>query len=88
PLIQAVSPIKLFEYLASGIPVVSVEWDALTGLRAPITVARNSEEFISGIRFAIHEKGRRDCAAFVTAHSWRKNLDLLMDRIASLRKNQ
>ena len=48
-LSDAVSPIKLYEYLASGKPVVSVDMPAAREFSDLITLARTPQEFLSGI---------------------------------------
>ncbi|MDX2175363.1 MAG: glycosyltransferase [Candidatus Sumerlaeia bacterium] len=39
PLIESVSPLKLFEYLAAGLPVIATRWRELEALQAPATLA-------------------------------------------------
>ena len=44
-LINYVNPIKMYEYLASGIPVISTEWVELSLINAPIMLAKNADDF-------------------------------------------
>jgi len=46
-LIHHVNPLKLYEYMASGLPVVSMEWEELTRLKTPALLATSKEEFIA-----------------------------------------
>lgn len=48
-LINYVNPIKLYEYLAAGINVVSVKWPELEMINAPISLAATTQEFISAL---------------------------------------
>lgn len=52
-LVRSIHPLKLYEYLASGLPVVAVEWEELQSLKSPATLCRSREEFVSGIRQAL-----------------------------------
>jgi glycosyltransferase involved in cell wall biosynthesis len=52
-LVRTIHPLKLYEYLASGLPVVAIEWQELESLNSPATLTRSSEEFIAAIRKVI-----------------------------------
>jgi len=49
--IDSVSPIKLYEYMACGLPVVSVEWEELKN--SPAFLAKNKYEFVEMIEEAL-----------------------------------
>ncbi len=51
--IQYCNPIKLKEYLALGLPIVSTEFPEALHYRDVMYVARNRDEFIDGIREAL-----------------------------------
>jgi hypothetical protein len=44
-LIDYVNPIKMYEYLAAGIPVISTQWQELSLINAPIFTSNNATEF-------------------------------------------
>lgn len=44
-LIDYVNPIKMYEYLAAGIPVISTQWQELSLINAPIFTSSNATEF-------------------------------------------
>ena len=46
-LVNHINPIKLYEYLAVGIPVVSTHWKELELIDAPIFLADSPESFVS-----------------------------------------
>ena len=52
-LVNAINPVKLYEYLAAGLPTVAVAWDELRRLNAPVTLASSADEFVCGIQRAI-----------------------------------
>jgi glycosyltransferase involved in cell wall biosynthesis/SAM-dependent methyltransferase len=78
PLIQATSPLKVFEYLAMGKPVVATEMRELRGMPG-VFISRHDEEFIANIARALREP--LDAAAlhaFAQSHSWRTRVDDLL----------
>ena len=52
-LVRSIHPLKLYEYLASGLPVVAVEWEELHHLRSPAVLTNGREHFVAAIREAI-----------------------------------
>lgn len=46
-LINNVNPLKLYEYMAAGLPVVSARWEELEQAETPAYLYRNSKEFIN-----------------------------------------
>jgi len=52
-LVRGVSPIKVYEYLAAGLPVVSLRWNELEREALPIYLASNITEFEQGITKAL-----------------------------------
>jgi len=51
-LIHHVNPLKLYEYMASGLPVVSMKWEELIRLKTPALLASSKEEFIALLKKA------------------------------------
>jgi glycosyltransferase involved in cell wall biosynthesis len=52
-LVNAIHPLKLYEYLASGLPVVAARWDELESLGSPALLCGSADEFVASIRSAI-----------------------------------
>jgi glycosyltransferase involved in cell wall biosynthesis len=52
-LVRSIHPLKLYEYLASGVPVVAVEWEELHNLRSPAALTSGREHFVAAIREAL-----------------------------------
>ena len=66
PRMQSVNPLKLREYLAAGLPVVSVDIPEVHGL--PVRLANTPEEFVARIEEALHDE--TDYRESVRADSW------------------
>ncbi len=73
-LIESVSPLKLYEYMACGLPVVSTRWRELEQIDSPARLVNSESEFVDGLREAMAERGSRadEYRAFASANSWKK----------------
>lgn len=79
-LVEGVSPIKVYEYLAAGLPTVSTYWRELERQALPIGLARSHSEFVllldAAMATSVNERTRlRQC---IEACSWDHRLDTLM----------
>lgn len=81
-LIDSVNPIKLYEYLASGLPVVSVAWEEIERLGSPAILCRSRDDFVRGLDAALAQP-RHDPArtAFAAQHDWASRVDALLDAL-------
>ena len=81
-LVNSVSPLKLFEYLACGLPVVSTAWEELNNLKAPITLADTPDQFIMGIENALLEgKDPTPNKLYASQQDWSYRLRMLLEYI-------
>ena len=80
---KGVSPIKVYEYLAAGIPVVSLRWPELEIEKLPVTLASSLDEFVDGVEQALScsESGRRELQEFAKECSWEKRLRKLLKQV-------
>ena len=84
-LTHHVSPLKLYEYLAAGLPVVSTPLEEVKASEAPVIFAGSVQEFAQGLDEALAlGKGRREFLDFASENTWEKRLDeieaILADR--------
>lgn len=72
PLIETVCPLKLFEYLAAGLPVVATRWSELERLRSPAMLADSAEAFGEGLERARTrgEEERRAAVEWAAEYDW------------------
>jgi glycosyltransferase involved in cell wall biosynthesis len=52
-LVNAVHPLKLYEYLAAGLPVVATRWQELESLDSPAVLCVTPDDYVVSLRSAI-----------------------------------
>jgi len=52
-LVHGINPLKLYEYMACGLPVVATEWRELINIQSPALLARTDEEFAGALENAM-----------------------------------
>lgn len=80
-LVETVSPLKLFEYLGAGLPVVSTRWAAMERLAPPAVLASDAEEFAAALSRAEPPPGGVQWAA---AHDWGALFEAFEGTVAAL----
>jgi teichuronic acid biosynthesis glycosyltransferase TuaH len=80
PLTEAMSPLKLYEYLAGGLPVVASDLQPMRGVDSRVVLVPEGGDFAGGARRALTlgrapEPQRR---AFLQANSWVSRHDALL----------
>ena len=84
PLTRAMSPLKLYEYLAGGRPVAAVDLPPMRDVDDRV-ILENGEGFSAAVRQALDrgpasEPERR---AFLDAHSWQRRHERILDLVLS-----
>jgi teichuronic acid biosynthesis glycosyltransferase TuaH len=72
PLTEAMSPLKIYEYLAGGAPVAATDLPPLRGIEGPVTLVRPGGDFVGAARAAL-AAGPTDEAErrrFVESNAW------------------
>lgn len=71
-LVDGINPLKLHEYLISGLPVVTTAWPELERLQAPVIACRTAQDFPDAVRRALAGEGpdRADRIAFARKADW------------------
>jgi glycosyltransferase involved in cell wall biosynthesis len=84
-LTEAVNPIKYYEYLASGLPVVAPPLRELVETKGPLYAYRSKEEFCSLLSEAVREKDHLQAGLrkFAAAHTWQRRFENIQEIIGS-----
>ena len=85
-LVRAVNPIKLREYLAAGLPVVSTAITEVFRYAPAVHTARTPEEFLAACQRALETRdpdSTRRRQALVREESWRDRLDQLAEIVTA-----
>ncbi len=89
-LVESVSPLKLFEFLASGLPVVSTSWMELEHLGSPALLANRADEFVEMVSKVIDEDWKSNRGDkfrdYARSHSWKVRYDTAMEVISGLHR--
>lgn len=81
-LTRSINPIKLYEYLACGLPVVATRSDELEQLDSPARLCRTVTEFVREVAEATeHPVDREPLVAFARGADWRIRTARLLDVI-------
>jgi glycosyltransferase involved in cell wall biosynthesis len=82
-LVQGVSPIKVYEYLASGLPAVCLRWPELERESLPVFLAKTADEFEVGIRaaLAMPRDQRENLREAARECSWERRLQDILEHI-------
>lgn len=86
---RSMFPMKYFEYLAAGLPVVSTPLAFTSEARHTyLGVARHADDFSAKIRIALMNSTRRDALVNeVGDNTWAKRLDKMLSKIYLLNRN-
>ncbi len=81
-LIDGVSPIKLFEYAACGLPVVSAYWAELELYKEFAYLSDDREGFARNLEAAVARGKSESQKAFAAANSWQSRAQAMMEALA------
>lgn len=85
PLTLATNPVKIYEYLSAGKPVVAVALPEIELLSDILTVARNQDEFLAGVTQALTESQDAVLVArrqeFAAQQTWVHRAQVLRDAV-------
>lgn len=83
-LVRAVNPIKLYEYMACGLPVVATAWEELEHVDSPARLCRSTDEFRRGIAAAVQDSTDKAVLIdFARRADWRERARLLFAAIGA-----
>lgn len=83
-LVNSIHPLKLYEYMACGLPVIAARWRELELMDSPARLYSNEIEFIAAIDETIQNLPHLDKAGFVdyaSKHDWRSKVKELIEKV-------
>lgn len=87
PLTLATNPVKVYEYLSAGKPVVAIDLPEMAQFEGLVATAKGHNEFISKVREALAIPACDDAEArqnFAMQHTWHSRVDNLVTVIERL----
>ena len=72
-LTDAVNPVKVYEYLSAGLPVLSSDFAGIHEFGSTVSVCRTPDEWVGAARRALDQRGGSDAArrrSFASSHLW------------------
>ena len=83
PLTQSCNPLKAYEYLATGLPVVATRLEGLGEVQEGISVADTHEQFVGAVEQALADpgRGRGERLRLAAGQSWERRTDSLEARL-------
>jgi hypothetical protein len=85
-LTRAVNPIKLREYLAAGLPVVSTPLPEVLGYRGAVEAADTPDTFVAALEAAraAGSEARRRRSDSMARETWPQKLTLICERLENI----
>jgi glycosyltransferase involved in cell wall biosynthesis len=78
-LVNSINPLKLYEYMACGLPVVSVGWEELRRIESPAQLTDTPQQFIAALeRATATPPDRAGLTAYAAAQDWGARADALI----------
>jgi len=70
-LVESVNPIKLYEYMAAGLPVVCTDWKEIREMQSPAMIAGDAGTFCEYIKKALKMKEKGELVFYARSNSWK-----------------
>jgi teichuronic acid biosynthesis glycosyltransferase TuaH len=80
-LTRAMSPLKMYEYLAGGLPVVATDLAPMRGVHDSVSLIEPGGDYAAGVRAALEHgrAGEDDRESFIASNSWHARQEALLD---------
>ncbi|GAI43024.1 unnamed protein product, partial [marine sediment metagenome] len=78
PVVSSVNPIKLYEYMACGIPVVATRWEELEMMESPVYMADGVDDFVDYLNLALEDRNKEKYISYAKLNSWNKRFNSII----------
>ncbi len=85
-MVDAIHPIKVYEYLAAGLPVVAIRWQELEAMGAPVELCER-DGFCEGLEAVLdagREAGLEARLAYARENSWDARFEVVSQEVAKV----
>ncbi len=84
-LVNSIHPLKLYEYMACGLPVAAVEWGELKKVKSPALLSHDAASFAVNLEKLLREKpGGKRYVQYAKKQDWSGRMDHLLEFIGGL----
>ena len=80
-LVESVNPIKLYEYMAAGLPVVCTDWKEIREMQSPAMIAGDVGTFCECIERALEIKEKGELVSYARNNSWESRFQKIVHEI-------
>lgn len=80
--IKGIRPLKMLEYMAAGLPVISATWPELTKMDSPAWLYENAQGFVDFISRAVNSHNDDFTAInYASLHDWDSSYKMMIDEL-------
>jgi len=81
-LVNSINPLKLYQYLACGLPVIACRWDELERINSPAYLYNSEKEFINTLESIVEKDiDKTKLVEFSRQNDWENRFSLLSDQL-------
>lgn len=84
-LVNAICPVKLYEYMACGLPVVASKWDEIEHIASPALLCSSYEEFLTALEnYHLLKEHADTYLKFAKQNDWSRRFNALVKLISDV----
>lgn len=84
PLVSTMNPLKVYEYIAAGIPVVAIHCQDFPDFHPGFTLVRSNQQFLDAVDRYVQQPPEPDTLQrLVKPHSWSARLSVMWEKITA-----
>jgi glycosyltransferase involved in cell wall biosynthesis len=85
-LIECVCPLKLYEYMSCGLPVVATGWEELRRMKSPALLASSVDDWIHFLGYAVSRRDESILKNYASSNDWRHRWNEWFEAYATLKR--